>query len=216
MRITRDLQIKKLETESEFDWRFISKQARGAVGNWHFNNVVLREEKIWLTSRLTSSMVEIDLKDMKAILRTFCWDTPVMIHDGEYIEDDKIIHTSVDGKILISGSPKSVKSNMPSMKESGFSSLMQRDFISRTIKLSEVFGKEINWCRGIAMNSEYFFTTIYGRYEQDVPYFSICRIKEKSDYSIVTKTLKVDYKILENPENIRYMTGFSLILNPFN
>ena len=52
-RIDRNLKCIKLSDELLIDWRFIGKQDRGAVGNWHFNNVTIKDGSIWLTSRLT-------------------------------------------------------------------------------------------------------------------------------------------------------------------
>ena len=209
VRFDRNLNCISLSEELNYDWRFIGKQNRGAVGNFHFNNVVVREDKLWLTSRLTSSVVEFDPSNSKAILRTFCWDTPVMIHDGENGPNNSIVFTSVDGKILETNSPQYLQSSMPSMKEEGFVEFMQRDLITRTLKLSEIKGHEINWCRGYLYVDPYHITTLYGRYDQSTPYFSIFKINsaDPTDFS----ELKVSYDLLDYPSEIRYMTGFSII-----
>ena len=175
-RIDRNLKCIKLSDELLIDWRFIGKQDRGAVGNWHFNNVTIKDGSIWLTSRLTSSVVEFHPSTQTAVLRTFCWDTPVMIHDGESGPNDSVVFTSVDGKIITANTPSKISSTMPSMKESGFKPMMHRDFITKTIKIADLKGHEINWCRGMLVIDNQAFTTIYGRYEQDKPYFSIFKL----------------------------------------
>ena len=208
-RIDRNLNCIALSDELQIDWRLIGKQDRGAVGNWHFNNITFRNGNLWLTSRLTSSVVEFDPLNKSAILRTFCWDTPVMIHDGESGPNESIIFTSVDGKVITANSPMKISSSMPSMKESGFKPFMQRDFITNTIRISEIKGHEINWCRGLLAMNNQAYTTIYGRYEQSKPYFSIFKLNLNDPHD--NSELQVSYELIDYPSDIRYMTGFSII-----
>ena len=214
LRIDRSLNVISLDKEYEYDWRFISKQYRGARGNWHFNNVVCRNGKIWLNARQTSCMIELDLEKNKAELKTFCWDTPVLTHDGEDGQEGEIIFTSVDGKILIANLPVKNPKTKPRYDEEGFHEIMQRNYISKTVRLSDWYGEEINWCRGMATDGEAFFTTIFGRYDQAKPYFSIAKI-ENIDYPLSVKSLEINYEIFDFCDELRYMTGFSLLVPSF-
>ena len=206
--IDRDLNIIRDEQVMEYDWRFISKQQRGAVGNWHFNHVRISNNKIYLTSRLASSIIEIDESKTKAIFRTVCWDTPVMLHDGKLFNNDELVFTSVDGKILIVKDAAKMKSKMRGIEDTEFNSLMKRDMVNTSIRLGQILGKEINWCRGIEEHNGNYITTTDGRYDQKYPYFNITFVKKDgSNVDLV----QVPYDLLEFPEQIRYMTGFSIL-----
>ena len=206
--IDRNLNIIRDEQVMEYDWRFISKQERGAVGNWHFNHIRISNNKLYLTSRLTSSVIEIDESKTKATIRTVCWDTPVMIHDGKLLSNDELAFTSVDGKILIAKNAAKMNSKMRGIKDNAFQRLMKRDMVNISIRLGQILGKEINWCRGIEEYDDSYITTTEGRYDQEYPYFNISFVKKDgSDVDLI----KVPYNILEFPEQIRYMTGFSIL-----
>ena len=205
--ITRDLEIERRKEIENYDWRFISKQERGAVGNWHFNHISKKNNKLYLTSRLTSSLVEIDLEKQGVKLRTVCWDTPVMIHDGRLLSDG-IVFTSVDGKILIANPAGNGKSSISSMKETAFHTLMERDFVNTSIRIGEILGKEINWCRGIDEDDTEYVTTTDGRYDQEYPYFNVTFVNKESKK---IRNIQVPYTIVDFSDDIRYMTGFSII-----
>jgi len=206
--IDRELKISRDKSVEKYDWRFISKQHRGAVGNWHFNHIEIHNNKILLTSRLASCLVEIDLSTLDASLRTICWDTPVMIHDGRIFDNEDIVFTSVDGKILIANHPDKINSSISSMSNENFHSLMKRDLVNTSIRLGSIIGREINWCRGIEDIGSEYITTTDGRYDQDHPYFNIAFIN-KENKSV--KFLKVGYELVDFPDEIRYMTGFSIL-----
>ena len=206
--IDRDLNIIRDEKVMEYDWRFISKQERGAVGNWHFNHVRISNNKLYLTSRLTSSVIEIDESKTKATIRTVCWDTPIMLHDGKLLSNDELAFTSVDGKILIVKDAAKMKSKMRGIKDTAFHSLMKRDMVNTSIHLGQILGKEINWCRGIEEYDGNYITTTDGRYDQEYPCFNITFVKKDgSNVDLV----QVPYNLLEFPEQIRYMAGFSIL-----
>ena len=63
--VGRDLKIYKDKSYEEIDWRFLSKQFRGATGIWHFNFVQKFDDEIWLTSRNLNSFIVVNLKTKK-------------------------------------------------------------------------------------------------------------------------------------------------------
>ena len=206
--VDRSLNIIRDPSVLEFDWRFISKQERGAVGNWHFNNIEVKDNNIFLTSRLTSSLLEISRGEPKATLRTICWDTPVMIHDGKLFSDNSFGFTSVDGKLLLVNKPGFVDPTLTSMQESAFHYLMKRDLLCRSIRLGDILGRSINWCRGIEEVGDYLVTTLDGRYDQAMPYFSVGFLHRPTS---TLDLVPVNYSIVEFGEALRYMTGFSVL-----
>lgn len=206
--IDRSLNVIRDERVLDYDWRFVSKQYRGAVGNWHFNNIRVEQDKLYLTSRLASCLIEIDLKKETCQLRTVCWDTPVMIHDGILGSNGEIVFTSVDGKILVCDKPENMEQTLHGMDSKEFHQLMKRDYVNISIRLSYILGREINWCRGVYDNRTEFITTIDGRYDQEMPFFSICFISKKDHSKIYFCRAK--YSCLDFPDQIRYMTGFDI------
>ena len=208
--IDRDLSLHRNRELLGYDWRFISKQARGAVGFWHFNHVVVQGSKVLLTSRLCSCFVEIDLIANKATIRSICWDTPVMLHDGIPDEKGGFVFTSVDGKLLPAGPASSHKSSLTSLEMGAFSTHMRRDMVNTSIRLSQILGREINWCRGIAFDNDYYYTTLEGRYDQQRPYFKVAKILRSSPHS--TEEIEVSYDLLPFASQLRYMTGFSILI----
>tara|TARA_B100000767_G_C19777695_1_gene543698 strand:- start:404 stop:1507 length:1104 start_codon:yes stop_codon:yes gene_type:complete len=206
--IDRELNVIRDDEVLAYDWRFISKQERGAVGNWHFNHIRVSNDKIYLTSRLASSVIEIDQYRTKATIRTVCWDTPVMLHDGRLLGDDELVFTSVDGKILIANDAKKKKSEMHGIEDTAFHLLMKRDMVNTSIRIGDILGKEINWCRGIEEYNGKYITTTDGRYDQEYPYFNIAFVQKDGSH---VDLVQVPYTLLEFPEQIRYMTGFSVL-----
>lgn len=206
--IDRNLKIIRDKKILKFDWRFISKQQRGALGNWHFNHIRIHGDNIYLTSRLTSSVLQVNYKRNTVSIRTVCWDTPVMIHDGRLFKDGNLVFTSVDGKILVARQAGKMKSGITSMHDKSFHQFMKRDMVNISIRLSEKLKRDINWCRGIEQYKNEYITTIDGRYDQDRPYFNIVfynQITEK------IRLIKIPYRLLDFPNQIRYMTGFSVL-----
>jgi len=204
--ISQNLEITVEPQLLDYDWRFIGKQHRGAVGFWHFNHITYNDEKLLITSRLTNSVVEVCLANMKARLRTVCWDTPVMIHDGRWLDGD-LVFTSVDGKILICNEIDKINSDLKSMEFHRAHNLMRRDLVNKSIRLGELQSKTVNWCRGIEFFEDYYITTTEGRYDQYAPFFNVTFVG-KNDCSI--EHIKVPYELLEFPDQIKYMTGFAV------
>ena len=212
LRISQDLSVEDIAQIIVFMIGGLGKQYRGAVGCWHFNNVRVDRSKniVYLTSRLCSCIVEVDLDNFTASLRTIRWDTPVMLHDGEISKEGDLVFTSVDGKILICNSPQNLTSGVSNLEEEGFHSLMRRDMVNKSIRLGNVLDREINWCRGIADDESFYYTTIDGRYDQDMPYFRIVSVYKMTGE--IVDSIKVNYDVLPESSSIRSMTGFSLLL----
>jgi len=209
VQVGNQLNIYRDEKIKNYDWRFISKQRRGAVGLWHFNNITVNGDKIYLTSRLFSCLVELDLNMSSACLRSFNWDTPVMIHDGIPLQNGGFGFTSVDGKIIEANLPNKLDSSMSGMEQKGFSPLMRRDMNTLTTRLHNVLGREVNWCRGLHedVTTNSWITTIDGRYDQERPYFQVMRLNRSDErYQL----LKIGYDSCEFPRELRYMTGFDI------
>ncbi len=206
--INRNLSITRDNSILDFDWRFITKQQRGAVGFWHFNNIRIEDNILFLTSRLTSSILEVNLKTNEVNIRTVCWDTPVMIHDGELDSDNNIVFTSVDGKILICNTAEKLTQGINGISNNHFHHLMKRDLVNVSIRIGNIRKKEVNWCRGIEDDGLNYITTTEGRYDQKQPYFNITIISKKNNENI--SDIPVLYSLVDFPEDIRYMTGFSI------
>lgn len=205
--IDRELKISRDAEAMDFDWRFISKQHRGAVGNWHFNHIRIEGSKLLLTSRLTSSLVEVDLETESVCLRTVCWDTPVMLHDGRAFPDGNVVFTSVDGKILIA-KPAEAGGGISSMNDKEFHRLMKRDMVNTSIRLGDILDRQINWCRGIEQVGDYYITTTDGRYDQEQPFFNVTFVSKDGDG---ISFIRIPYNLVKFPEVIRYLTGFSIM-----
>jgi len=206
--IDRELKISRDSEVVDFDWRFISKQHRGAVGNWHFNHIRIEGSKLLLTSRLTSCVVEVDLETESVCLRTVCWDTPVMLHDGRAFPDGSVVFTSVDGKILIAKPAGVGGVGISSMNDKEFHRLMKRDMVNTSIRLGEILNRQVNWCRGIEQIGDYYITTTDGRYDQEQPFFSVTFVsKDGGDISFI----RIPYDLVKFPEVVRYLTGFSIM-----
>ena len=207
--INVDLSVEKNKKEIlDFDWRFITKQSRGALGNWHFNDIRVEGTVLYLSSRLTSCVVTVDLVTKKCNLKTIAWDTPVMIHDGIIDYDGNVVFTSVDGKILICNKPSKINYNKGNLSEKSFHPLMKRNWVSKSIRIENILKRDINWCRGLCDDKNNYYTTIDGRYDQKRPYFSLAEINKEN---LKIREFKFSYDILPFPSEIRYMTGFSVI-----
>lgn len=97
--IANDLSVYKDHTIEEVDWRFLSKQFRGATGLWHFNYVQRFGDDIWLTARNLGAFIVVNLKAREAHIRTMNQKTMVLLHDG-VLYNDEYYFTSIDGKII--------------------------------------------------------------------------------------------------------------------
>ena len=78
----------------------------------------------------------------------------------------------------------------------------------RSIRLGDILGRSINWCRGIEEVGDYLVTTLDGRYDQAMPYFSVGFLHRPTS---TLDLVPVNYSIVEFGEALRYMTGFSVL-----
>ncbi len=205
--IGRDLTLFHDDSLDEVDWRFVSKQFRGATGFWHFNYVQRIGEDIWLTSRNASAFVVIDPKRRTAKLRMMNHKTPVLLHDGRLV-DGKFYFTSIDGKVIIS-EPAERAAHNP-REEIDHIHLYNRDLVSREIRLSETeFGREPNWCRGIDCDGEVIYVTIDGRYGSDLS-FGLLAIDADGH---VHAEHRLRWSEVGDESRIRYVTGFDVVVD---
>lgn len=203
--ISNDLKVYKNSSLEKIDWRFLSKQFRGATGLWHFNYVQRFGDEIWLTARNLGAFIVVNLKTSKAHLRTMNQKTVVMLHDGVSFNDEYYF-TSIDGKILIASDPKKTNFN-PREKIQNIDEF-SRDLVCDLIRLEETeYGKEPNWCRGITCYKDTIFVTIDGRYGTDLS-FGLLGIT-RSGKKILEKRL--NWKDVGDIQKLRFVTGFDVI-----
>ena len=185
------------------DWRFISKQFRGATGVFHFNHVQVKGKEIWLTSRNLGCFVVIDTENGRAHLRTINQKTVVLLHDGVY-KNGAYYFTSIDGKILIS-SDEEAHNPRESFDEVV---LFNRDLNSKLIRLEETeLGRQPNWCRGIDVDKDLIATTIDGLYGSDLS-FKLLILNEEGE---IKRLKEVRWEDIGDITNLRYVTGFDVM-----
>ena len=201
--IGSDLNLKKDPNIKKIDWRFYSKQFRGAHGIWHINNIEKYGNELWLTSRNINAVIVVDLKKRKAFIKTIDTKTPTMIHDGSKY-NSKYYFTSIDGKIIIAEEANKSSSRLRE-KFHGIKRF-NRDMISyKVIKLKDTeLKREPSWCRGVFVKGNHIFTTIDGRYEKSLkqnsdPSFSLLCINH--DGKIVFKQNQTFEKKVKNERN---------------
>jgi hypothetical protein len=205
-RINRDLSVTTDESIMETDWRFVSKQFRGATGYWHFNHVNKRGRKLWLTSRNGSCFVVVDLDTRETGLRLVNFSTPALVHDGVWHDDGNCYVTSVDGK-LFKVAPAEKASFNP-REEVEKIHLFNRDMVSEHIRLEETdFGREPNWCRGIDCKDDRMYVSVDGRYGTS----SFGLIEVDWDGEIYRNT-RLEWDDVGDASEIRYVTGFDVEL----
>lgn len=194
--------IKDAEQLREHDWRFLSKQFRGATGLFHFNHVQVLGPEIWLTSRNLGCFVVIDTLKETAHLRTINQKTVVLLHDGIF-KQGAYYFTSIDGKILISSGDDQ---HNPRENFDGVG-LFNRDLNSKVIRLDETeYGKQPNWCRGIDVDGDRIAVTVDGLYGSDLS-FKLVVITQ--DGALVS-TREVRWESIGDVANLRYVTGFDI------
>jgi len=200
--IYSDLRVKKNDERlMDYDWRFLSKQFRGATGIFHFNYVQVIGEEIWLTSRNLGCFVVLDTKTMQAKLRTINQKTTVLLHDGAY-HDGLFYFTSIDGKIIIS-SDQDVTNPREKIDDI---SLFNRDLSSHVIRIKDTgLGYEPNWCRGIDVYGDQIACTIDGFYGTDLS-FKVA-LFDNEDFS---QLHKVSWSDIGNVDGLKYVTGFDV------
>jgi hypothetical protein len=186
----------------EYDWRFMSKQFRGATGVFHFNHVQIKGREIWLTSRNLGCFVVVDMDSGKAHLRTINQKTVVLLHDGIY-KNGAYYFTSIDGKILISSDAEAhnPRENFDEVV------LFNRDLNSKVIRLEETeLGRQPNWCRGIDVKGHEIATTIDGLYGSDLS-FKLLTITEEGKVKFLKE---IRWEEIGDISNLRYVTGFDV------
>lgn len=204
--INKNLKIIKNKKLEKIDWRFISKQFRGSTGFFHFNHVYQKNEKeLWLTSRNLNSFIVVNLKKMKAELKTISLSTTALIHDGFHYKK-KIYLTSIDGKILITEDNK--KKTIEKVDDY---KLYNKGLSCELLRLNkETIGKDPNWCRGIKVKNNTAYVLIDGRYDTKLR-FSLLEINLKTKKLL--KTTHYDWKYFQkNEKAIRYCSGFDIII----
>lgn len=184
------------------DWRFISKQFRGATGVFHFNHVQVKGKEIWLTSRNLGCFVVLDTETGSVHLRTINQKTVVLLHDGVY-KNGAYYFTSIDGKILIcSGN----EVHNPREKFDDIA-LFNRDFGSKIMRLEETeLQRQPNWCRGIDVDGELIATTIDGLYGSDLS-FKLLVINHDGEIDFLKE---IRWEEIGDVSNLRYVTGFDV------
>ena len=203
--VSNDLTIYKNSSLEEIDWRFLSKQFRGATGRWHLNYVQRFGDEIWLTSRNLGAFIVVNLKTFKAHIRTMNQKTVVMLHDG-ILYNNEYYFTSIDGKIIIASDPK--KSKFNPREEIEQIDKFSRDLVCELIRLEETdYGREPNWCRGITCFDDKIFVTIDGRYGSDLS-FGLLGINRTGTKFFESR---LHWKDVGNEEQLRFVTGFDVI-----
>ena len=201
--VLNDMDVRKDDASLlDHDWRFMSKQFRGATGVFHFNHVQVKGREIWLTSRNLGCFVVIDMDQCKAHLRTINQKTVVLLHDGIY-KNDAYYFTSIDGKILISSDAEAhnPRENFDEVV------LFNRDLNSKVIRLEDTeLGRQPNWCRGIDVEGDEIATTIDGLYGSDLS-FKLLVITEEGE---VRSLKEIRWEEIGDISNLRYVTGFDV------
>jgi hypothetical protein len=202
--ITSDLRIVKEEGLTQYDWRFLSKQFRGATGYWHFNYIQKFGDEIWLTSRNANAFVVVNLEQRKVNLRLMNLSTPVLLHDGLF-HNGRYYFTSIDGKIIIAEDSRTSSFNPREAIETV--GLFNRDLVTKVIRLNETqLGREPNWCRGIACSDDVMMVTIDGRYDSELS-FGVLGIRESGE---VVAHHRLKWSEIGDESKIKYVTGFDL------
>lgn len=187
------------------DWRFLSKQFRGATGIWHFNYVQKCGDEIWLTARNINAFIVVNIKTRKAHIRSINQKTVVLLHDGCHYKGEYYF-TSIDGKILIASEAASASFEFRERIDNIAS--FSRDMVSEVIRLDETeFGREPNWCRGIECIDDVMYVTVDGRYDTDLS-FGLLGLK-RSGEKVLERRLQ--WNDIGSEKDLRYVTGFDVI-----
>jgi len=203
--IANDLSVVKNTEIEHIDWRFLSKQSRGATGLWHFNYVQRFDKEIWLTSRNLNAVIVINYHTKKAHLRTMNHKTTVCLHDGT-LHGGQYYFTSIDGKIIIATEASKSKFNPREQCEDV--KLFTRDMLCELIRLEETeFGRQPNWCRGIACHGDIMYVTVDGRYDTDLS-FGVLGLKRTGE---MTMQSRLRWKDVGSEKDLRYVTGFDVV-----
>ena len=212
--INRDLNLTKNSNIEKIDWRFLSKQFRGANGIWHINHVKKYGNELWLTSRNINAIIVVNLKKRKAFIKTLDTKTTTMIHDGSKF-NKKNYFTSIDGKIIIAEDPNNSSSTLrENFKE--IKKFNRAMIANKVIKLRDSeLKREPSWCRGLFAKGNHILTTIDGRYEENLSKkldlsFSLLCIDHEG--KIIFKNKFKFFKDKSKMRNIRFVTGFDILV----
>jgi hypothetical protein len=202
--VAPDLTVFKEDAVGDVDWRFISKQFRGATGLWHINYVQKFGDEIWLTARNLGAFIVVDLRSRKAHLRTMNQKTTVLLHDG-VLHKGEYFFTSIDGKIIIAAEPQNARAN-PREEVEGVERF-SRDLICELIRLEDTeFGREPNWCRGIACRGDQMYVTVDGRYDSDLS-FGLLGLDRQGKK---VREERLRWETVGPSAELRYVTGFDV------
>lgn len=203
--IGKDLNVSKDENILDVDWRFVSKQFRGATGYWHINHIQIVNGLLYLTSRNIGAFIVVDLENDKAFVRPINHKTPVLLHDGDLF-DGHFYFTSIDGKIIIAADASTAAFNPREIVDNV--SIFNRDLVSKIVRINETsYGKEPNWCRGMYVNEDYFYTTVDGRYDMGDS-FGVLEFDHSGD---VISEMRLSWNSISVGNEIRYATGFDIV-----
>lgn len=203
--ISKDLSIYADINIEEMDWRFLSKQFRGATGIWHFNYVQKFGDEIWLTSRNISAFIIVNIKTRNAYIRSINHKTPVLLHDGVRYNGEYYF-TSIDGKIVVASEASSA--SFDTRERIDNIGCFSRDMISWVIRLDETeFGREPNWCRGIECIDNVMYVTVDGRYDTDLS-FGLLGLKRSGERVFERR---LHWRDIGSEKDLRYVTGFDVI-----
>lgn len=204
--VMNDLTVVEDKTIEEIDWRFISKQFRGSTGYWHFNFVQKFDNELWLTSRNANAFVVVNINTLEAHLRLMNLCTPALLHDGK-LYNGRYYFSSIDGKVIITEDAKSSEIQPREQIES--IGLYNRDLVSKVIRLNETeFGREPNWCRGIACKDSLIYVTVDGRYDTDLS-FGLLALNEEGR---VFNSYRLNWSEVGDKSEIRFVTGFDILI----
>lgn len=203
--VGNDLTVYRDESIEEVDWRFLSKQFRGATGLFHFNYVQRFGEEIWLTARNMGAFVVVNTRTKKAHLRTMNQKTAVLLHDG-VLHDGEYYFTSIDAKIIIAADASTATFNPREQIEDV--ERFTRDLICEIIRLRETsYGREPNWCRGIACRDGTMYVTVDGLYGTDLS-FGVLGLTRAGE---VRLEQRLRWSDIGSEKDLKYVTGFDVL-----
>jgi hypothetical protein len=191
--VRSDLSLIRNDELQKTDWRFFGKQHRGSTGVFHFNHINATGKKILLTSRNTSSIVEITMDKNSGQLISFPFTAPVLLHDGE-IHEEHYYFTSIDGRLF-----KCIPS-----RNGASGSCEQLD-------IGRVLGRVPNWCRGLRLSADNkrISALIDGRYGTGAP--SIVELTNDFSKPQVINLGKIGGDSWASGLPLKYFTGFDLV-----
>lgn len=206
MTIDRTLRITRNDDLSDVDWRFVSKQFRGATGFFHFNYVRIEGNTAFMTSRNLNAVIALDLDTMKVELVPLALKTTALIHDGIRDQDGALIFTSIDGKIL-----RCTQLDQDSAGEREHHEqleLYERAMNVDLIRLEQRnFGRAPNWLRGIAVHEDSYSITVDGLYGGP-QHFGVANITQAGTLNWQQHLPWAD---IGDPGSMRFATGFDVL-----